>query len=695
MGASRRRCGNAGTGPLLAHAAVAFVLLLLTAGTANAFDDPDLAAALAAATAAAAGEDNVATATVAREDKSGVLEEDVSNSLLTANILATALTVGQNDDKDGVDSTAATACTACTAAGADTDTFESASGSAEHVLGDDLVDIDSGGSGNGDIETEEVFDAMLTAGSDTLPPHADPGSSLGQAGSPDLDSVTLGVSSVNPQAGAVRPEHEGIARSNQGSEENDAQSSSLSSSNKGMISGDASVVTSRPSDESVEHSTNERVAFETANVVRADGNNHKMGEPHDRAGSESMRLKDETREDTLSAGQERKDLDGELLSDKGIQQIETTEGEGRGSGKKHEGGMTEEAGQSEPAGLPGAVEGDKGLTFHLESTTMMEDAVVDETEDSISESVAAAAAVVDTATSGMVRVIHYISESRDVVEDGKEETVTLKAADVAEVKRPLDNDSPAAKAAGSSVDDYQLNGEKAAKEEVVIDAKLVSVARISDSSVDSLALAGERNMAAGVVGDALQPARNAGQKHQQQPQSLTQTVLDHEGEGNKSKNDSEPLSSSDLDREHTNQATGDRAGDPGNFESKQQVLLHGNDPRSAATATDIDHIAAHASENARTVVEKPALDGSADPRSYTKNEERQEHQVPTAVPGVGSDGVSRRGWGGVRGTSRVGAEGGSKSASSPDDIAQRVREMEEEILRKLLAEEDAKSLLDM
>lgn len=63
-------------------------------------------------------------------------------------------------------------------------------------------------------------------------------------------------------------------------------------------------------------------------------------------------------------------------------------------------------------------------------------------------------------------------------------------------------------------------------------------------------------------------------------------------------------------------------------------------------------------------------------------------------PGGGGQGANRRDKGGGRRDD--GASGGAEfPRSSPEELAQRVRDMEAELVRKLLAEEDAKSLLDM
>ncbi|CAM9295342.1 unnamed protein product [Scytosiphon promiscuus] len=62
--------------------------------------------------------------------------------------------------------------------------------------------------------------------------------------------------------------------------------------------------------------------------------------------------------------------------------------------------------------------------------------------------------------------------------------------------------------------------------------------------------------------------------------------------------------------------------------------------------------------------------------------------------GEGPGGVG--GGGDVEGDGDGGADGGTDfSRGSPEELAQRVRDMEAELVRKLLAEEDAKSLLDI
>lgn len=129
------------------------------------------------------------------------------------------------------------------------------------------------------------------------------------------------------------------------------------------------------------------------------------------------------------------------------------------------------------------------------------------------------------------------------------------------------------------------------------------------------------------------------------------------------------------------------------------VVKNPNDSAAASEADSIEMAASAESGYNTSDVEEQKLADTVDSESPSGKGGRQPEEpqgTTSTTSGSAGDGVNRRDWGGVRGSARVGTvEGVLKSAPMPDDMAQRVREMEEEILRKILGDEDAKSLLDM
>lgn len=153
------------------------------------------------------------------------------------------------------------------------------------------------------------------------------------------------------------------------------------------------------------------------------------------------------------------------------------------------------------------------------------------------------------------------------------------------------------------------------------------------------------------------------------------------------------------------------------YSSDRQQPRHPESENNQSTAEKNTENIATASEDAESDVGQSALREATADRTDTNGDREtraDEDGAPTlrdpapsksgAEFEAAGDGSSRSGWGGVRGGKRLdsGSGGGgviadekSRTHVAPEDMAQRVREMEDEILRKLLAEEEAKSLLDL